>query len=86
MKKFIAEIEIMPHREILDPQGKAVKLGLGNLGIKSVQDVRVGKHVVISLDAESEAAARETVELACKKLLVNVITEEFQYEVKLSEA
>ena len=60
--KFIAEINVMPQKEILDPQGKAVKLGLHNLGIDDVSDVRIGKHITLSLDADSEAAAQQLVE------------------------
>ena len=43
---FQAEIKIMPLKELLDPQGKAVLSGLGNLGIKSIEDVRIGKNVL----------------------------------------
>ena len=60
--KFIAEINVMPQKEILDPQGKAVKLGLHNLGIDDVSDVRIGKHITLALDADSEADAKQRVE------------------------
>lgn len=80
--KFIAEINVMPQREILDPQGKAVKLGLHNLGIDDVSDVRIGKHITLSLDADSEAAAQQLVETACSKLLANLIMEDFTYTLK----
>ncbi|HYG40821.1 MAG TPA: phosphoribosylformylglycinamidine synthase subunit PurS [Cytophagales bacterium] len=79
--KFFAEIDVMPHKEILDPQGKAVKLGLGNLGISQVNDVRIGKHIRLEIEAQDENAAREKVEVACKKLLANLIMEEFTYKI-----
>lgn len=79
--KFKAEIDVMPLKEILDPQGKAVMLGLGNLGIKNVQDVRIGKHITIELDAANLAEAEAEVELACKKLLANLIMESYTYKV-----
>lgn len=79
--KFKAEINVMPLKEILDPQGKAVMLGLGHLGISSVRDVRVGKHLSIDLEAENEEAAKEKIELACKKLLANPIMESFTYQI-----
>lgn len=79
--KFLAEINIMPQKEILDPQGKAVKLGLNNLGITSASDVRIGKHITVELDAENEVSAREMVEVACKKLLANLIMEDFNYKL-----
>ena len=79
--KFIAEIDIMPMKEILDPQGKAVKLGLKNMGISNVSDVRVGKHITLELDADNEKAAAEEVEMACKKLLANMIMEDYTYKI-----
>ena len=77
--KFIAEINVMPQKEILDPQGKAVRIGLQNLNITQVADVRIGKHVTLQLEADSEAAAHEIVTEACKKLLANLIMEEFEF-------
>ncbi|MCU0339245.1 MAG: phosphoribosylformylglycinamidine synthase subunit PurS [Spirosomaceae bacterium] len=80
--KFTAEINIMPQKEILDPQGKAVKLGLHNLGIDNVADVRIGKHITMELEAESEAAAQAMVETACSKLLANMIMEDYSFALK----
>jgi phosphoribosylformylglycinamidine synthase len=80
--KFIAEIDIMPHPELLDPQGKAVMLGLEHLGLEQVQDVRIGKHIRLQLEAENEAAAREKVEKACRKLLANLIMESYSFELQ----
>ncbi|MEN9385453.1 MAG: hypothetical protein RLZZ185_194 [Bacteroidota bacterium] len=77
--KFIAEINVMPQKEILDPQGKAVRIGLQNLNITQVADVRIGKHITLQLEADSEAAANEIVTEACKKLLANLIMEEFEF-------
>jgi phosphoribosylformylglycinamidine synthase subunit PurS len=79
--KFFAEIDVMPHKEILDPQGKAVKLGLGNLGVSEVSDVRIGKHIRLEIEAKDESAAKEKVEFACKKLLANLIMEEYTYHL-----
>jgi len=79
--KFVADIDVMPLKEILDPQGKAVKLGLGNLGVSEVSDVRIGKHIRLEIDAENEGKAREKVEFACKKLLANLIMEDFSYKI-----
>jgi len=79
--KFTAEIDIMPHAELLDPQGKAVMLGLEHLGLEKVADVRIGKHIRLQLEAEDEAAAAQKVEEACKKLLANLIMESFSYRL-----
>ncbi len=75
----------MPLPEILDPQGKAVLLGLENLGITQVGDVRVGKHVQLEIEAASKEEASEKVETACKKLLANPIMESFSFELKAIE-
>jgi len=80
--KFKAEIDIMPLQEILDPQGKAVQLGLGNLGLHAVTEVRVGKHITLRLEANDEKEAHEKVDDACKKLLANAIMESYTFELE----
>lgn len=74
---FIAEIKIMPLKELLDPQGKAVLGGLANLGIKSIKDVRIGKHIQLNLEAASAEEAKSIAEEASRKLLANPVMEEF---------
>lgn len=83
--KFVAEIDIMPHKELLDPQGKTVAKNMDHVHISGVQDVRIGKHITMTLEAETEDAARETVETACKKLLANVIMESYTFELHPAE-
>ncbi|MCB0618524.1 MAG: phosphoribosylformylglycinamidine synthase subunit PurS [Saprospiraceae bacterium] len=80
--KFIAEIDVMPHKELLDPQGKTVANNMKNLHLAGIEDVRIGKHIKMTLDAASEAEATEKVETACKKLLANVIMETYSFSVK----
>jgi phosphoribosylformylglycinamidine synthase len=80
--KFIAHIDIMPHKELLDPQGKTVKKSLQKINITGVEDVRIGKHIDMTLDADSAADAEAQVEAACKKLLANVIMEKYEYTIK----
>lgn len=84
--KFTAEIDVMPRPELLDPQGKAVLLGLEHLGLDQVSDVRIGKHISLQLEAETEAIAREKVEKACDKLLANLIMESYTYELKQQDS
>ncbi|GAB3907009.1 phosphoribosylformylglycinamidine synthase subunit PurS [Larkinella knui] len=80
--KYIAEIDIMPQKEILDPQGKAVKLGLHNLHIDSVGDVRIGKHIRLEVEAETEEKAKDVVDTACRQLLANLIMEEYTFSIE----
>lgn len=79
--KYTAQIKIMPLKELLDPQGKAVAGGLNNLGITQVADIRIGKHIALSLTADSEAQAKTIVEEACQKLLANVVMESYEYDI-----
>ncbi len=80
--KYLAEIDIMPHKELLDPQGKTVSNNMKNLNLSGVTDVRIGKHIKMEMEAENEAAAREKVEIACKKLLANLIMETYSYKLQ----
>ena len=75
---FVAEIKIMPLKELLDPQGKAVLGGLANLGIKSINDVRIGKNIQLNIDASSEEEARSIATEAAEKLLANAVMEDFE--------
>jgi len=83
--KYVAEIDIMPHKELLDPQGKTVANNMKHLHIDGIEDVRIGKHILMNVEADSEEAAREKVETACKKLLANLIMESYTFELKVAE-
>lgn len=80
--KFVAEIDVMPHQELLDPQGKTVTKNMNNVHIEGIEDVRVGKHIKMILEAATKTEANEKVETACKKLLANVIMEKYTYTVE----
>lgn len=79
MTKFKAEIDVMPKKEILDPQGKAVTGSMKNLGLAEIHNVRIGKHISLEIEAETEAEASEQVEKACKNLLANLIMESYSF-------
>ena len=79
--KYIAEINIMPLKALLDPQGKAVTNSMKNLGFTSVTNVRVGKHITLEIDADSEQHAGEKVDEACRKILSNPIIEGYEYSI-----
>ena len=72
----------MPLKELLDPQGKAVMGGLGNLGLKAIQDVRVGKNISLQIEAASADEAKSIAEEASKKLLANQVMEYFEVSVQ----
>ncbi len=82
MANFIAKIIIMPHKELLDPQGKTVAKNMGNLNVQGVQDVRIGKHIEMSISADNPSTAESIVDESCKKLLANLITETYTFKVE----
>jgi phosphoribosylformylglycinamidine synthase len=71
----------MPLKDLLDPQGKAVMGGLANLGLTQVQDVRIGKHITLQIEAVDADAARSAAEEAAKKLLANPVMEQFEIQL-----
>ena len=79
--KFRAEIDIMPLKALLDPQGKAVTASMGNMGLSEIQNVRIGKHIHLELEASSKDAASAKVDEACRKLLANQIMESYAFEL-----
>jgi phosphoribosylformylglycinamidine synthase subunit PurS len=79
--KFEALINIMPHKALLDPQGKAVTGSMQNIGLPQITNVRIGKRITLEIEAVDEAAANEMVETACKKLLANLIMESYDYSI-----
>ncbi|HEX8277089.1 MAG TPA: phosphoribosylformylglycinamidine synthase subunit PurS [Segetibacter sp.] len=78
---YNVQIKVMPLKDLLDPQGKAVLGGLQNLGLSGVQEVRIGKHITLQVDAESEDAAKQMAEEASKKLLANPVMEFYEIEM-----
>jgi phosphoribosylformylglycinamidine synthase PurS subunit len=78
---YQVQIKVMPLKDLLDPQGKAVLGGLHNLGMHGVSDVRVGKHITLQIEAGSETDAKAIAEEASKKLLANAVMEYFEIEV-----
>jgi phosphoribosylformylglycinamidine synthase PurS subunit len=79
--KFRAEIDVMPLEALLDPQGKAVTNNMKNIGLPQIGHVRIGKHITLEVEADSQAAAEAMVDTACKKLLVNEIMEYYSFKV-----
>ena len=75
---FTAQVKVMPLKELLDPQGKAVLGGLANLGLNGIQDVRIGKNITLEIEADTADAAKEIAEEAAKKLLANQVMEMFE--------
>jgi len=73
--KFRAEIDVMPLKALLDPQGKTVGQSMGNIGLSEISNVRIGKHITLEIEAT------EKVDIACQKMLANPIMESFTFEL-----
>jgi phosphoribosylformylglycinamidine synthase len=78
MSRFRVAIHIVPRKGILDPQGKAVADALHALGFGAVAEARVGRHLVLDVDAASADAATASVRTMCDKLLANPVTEDYE--------
>lgn len=79
--KFKAEIEIMPLKSLLDPQGKAVSASMKNIDLAEIDNVRIGKHITLDVEADSLDVAESKVDTACKKMLCNQIMESYSFKV-----
>jgi phosphoribosylformylglycinamidine synthase len=79
---FRVEIRIMPRATLLDPQGQAVHHALHALGFREVGGVRMGKHVVVEVQAGSPEQAAEQVRTMCDRLLANPVTEDYHLAVE----
>ena len=66
---------------VLDPQGKAAHHALESMNFKGVQDVRIGKQIVISLDTDDKEEAQNEVKEMCETLLANTVIEDYTIEI-----
>ena len=80
--KFKAEIDVMPLKALLDPQGKAVSASMENVGLSQINNVRIGKHITLEIEADNKQDANLKVDEACKKMLCNQIMESFEFTLK----
>lgn len=78
---YTVQVKVMPLKELLDPQGKAVLGGLANLGLQAISEVRIGKHITLQVTAPSANEARSVAEEAARKLLANLVMEYFEVSV-----
>jgi len=78
---FTVQVKIMPLKDLLDPQGKAVLGGLKNLGLYDVTDVRIGKHIDLKIEAPDKESALQQASDAAKKFLANPVMEVFEISI-----
>jgi phosphoribosylformylglycinamidine synthase subunit PurS len=80
--QFKARVVVMPQKEILDPQGKAVEGSLNQLSETEIGNVRIGKNIEFTIESDSHEMALAEVKNLSKKLLANMIMEDFHIEIQ----
>ena len=65
-------------KEVLDPQGKVIKSALDGMGFNNINEIRQGKYFEIDIDEKDKSKAEEQVENMCKKLLTNLVIEDYR--------
>jgi phosphoribosylformylglycinamidine synthase len=78
---MLARVYVTPKKAILDPQGKAIAHSLHALNYSEVSDVRMGKYLEVRLQGLSRTQAAERVEEMCRRLLANLVIEDFRFEL-----
>ena len=82
MSPFTVAVRVMPRAALLDPQGEAVAHALHALGFGEVARARVGKHLVLDVQAASAADALARTRAMCERLLANPVTEDYELAVE----
>ena len=80
--QFKVRVVVMPQKEILDPQGKAVEGSLKQLSVADISNVRIGKNIEFTIESDSHELALAEVKNLSKKLLANMIMEDFHIEIQ----
>tara|TARA_A100001011_G_scaffold252353_1_gene260539 strand:- start:1591 stop:1869 length:279 start_codon:yes stop_codon:yes gene_type:complete len=78
--KLKISVTVTLKKDVLDPQGKVVLHTLKNMGFNTLKSLRQGKHFEIEVDEKDEDKSKKVVEEMCKKLLVNLIIEDYLIE------
>ncbi len=71
-------ITVCLKKDVLDPQGKVVEQTLINLGMNTLKEIRQGKYFEININENDEKKAKDKIDIMCKKLLVNLIIEDYK--------
>lgn len=81
MRKYQAHIYVTLRPSVLDPAGTAVMSGLQHMGYDTVEQVRIGKYIELSLSAENEDIAQQQLNTICDQLLANPVIENYRFEL-----
>lgn len=81
---FRVSVYVTPKAGILDPQGATIERTLPALGFEGVKNIRVGRFITLEVEGNDEDAVRKEVDDMCRRLLANLIIEDYRYEVTAS--
>ena len=84
MSAYRVAVRVMPRGSLLDPQGKAVEHALHALGFREAGKVRVGKHLVLEVQAANQDEALARARTMCDRLLANPVTEDYELALEPS--
>ena len=76
--KLKFSVTVTLKKDVLDPQGKVVQNTLVNMGMNNLKNIRQGKHFEIEVNDKDEAVGHQKIDEMCKKLLVNLIIEDYK--------
>ena len=79
---MLIKVFVTPRQGILDPQGRATEGALRSLGFEGVNSVRIGRYILLDIDAPTRAAAEEAAQKMCEQLLANPLIEDYRFEVE----
>lgn len=79
---YQAKVDVTLKKSVLDPQGQTVLEALHSLGFKAVQNMRVGKHFVLTVESKDRQKAESDVKAMCDQLLINPIIEEYTFQLE----
>ena len=79
---MLAKIHITLKKDVLDPQGKVVANSLNTLGFDTVEDVRQGKYIEVTINENDKNTAKKKLSEMCEKLLANFVIEDYSVEIE----
>lgn len=79
---MLAKIHITLKKDVLDPQGKVVANSLNTLGFDTVEDVRQGKYIEVTIKENDKNTAKKKLSEMCEKLLANLVIEDYSVEIE----
>ena len=83
MQTYHAQIYVTLRPSVLDPAGTAVQSGLHHMGFDTVEHVRIGKYIQITVSAADEASARHQLDQMCDQLLTNPVIENYRFDLQV---